>query len=302
MPKWSNWRWPFVALVLLVLLAGIFGGAAKLRSHRGRSWLPIPATTPPVPVPKPRPDPDPNVSARPLGFEPLPAAQELYRQVANEPYSAEPRRQLAEEYRKAGYPAVSEFFSFTAEFLDGSPIRQFVGPKEPWYKCLAVSEHADLEHSPDLKVASHMAKDLVALPPRIFEAVEQGRRYLEDEGWSCPVALQWAMSMMHVPLTTHEDWASREMALRFLITAIEEAGERPGGYVAQTDSICWWLLVIYFDRMKDVPSAFVAQTLHQRSLAQEPLCREEDCLHGPQGQEITRRLESYKKKIAQRWH
>jgi len=124
---------------------------------------------------------------RPLRFEPLPAAQELYRQVTADPYSAELRRQLATVLRKAGYGAVGEFFWITAEFLDGRSIPPFARPQHSTYKC---SELLPLDpmHSPDIKVAQDIARQVDH--GQILEAIEAARRYLEEDGWSCPVALQ----------------------------------------------------------------------------------------------------------------
>src|SRR5258708_26126804 len=137
MARWSNWRWSLLTLALVVALAAILGGAAMTRSRRDPPWLPISATTPSIPDPKPRLDPGPEFVGRPLRFEPLPAAQDLYRKVAADPYSATLRHRLADVYRNPGYGAVGDFFLTPPEFLDGHRIRHVVGPKEPPIKWLA---------------------------------------------------------------------------------------------------------------------------------------------------------------------
>src|SRR5258708_36932648 len=119
MARWSNWGGSLLPLALVVALAAILGGAAMPRSRRDPPWLPISATTPSIPDPKPRLDPGPEFVGRPLRFEPLPAAQDLYRKVAADPYSATLRHRLPGVYRNPGHGASGCFFLATAWFPDG---------------------------------------------------------------------------------------------------------------------------------------------------------------------------------------
>jgi len=98
-----------------------------------------------------------------------------------------------------------------------------------------------------------------------------------------------ADSLMMVPLMMHEDWATREMQVRIYITAVEEGGTKPEVFTSSTDAEAWQRLSIYFDRMNDLPSAYVAEVLHQRALADEPGCGPGGC-DGYFGEEISRRL------------
>jgi len=286
--------WSCAGLALLGALVAIVSGAASSQPRRS-GYAATPGATPAVPAPKPRPDPEPELSGRPLRFEPLPPAQELYRQVTADPYSAGLRRKLATVSGKAGYGAVGEFFWITAEFLDGRPIPPFARPKQSTYKCSELLP-LDPEHSPDIKVAQDIARQVDH--GEILPAIETARRYLEEDGWSCPVALQWADSLMLLPVMSHEDWMTREMQVRFYITAIEEADARPQLFGLITDAASWERLSWYFERMNDLPSAYVAETLHERSMAEEPTFGEERAPFV--SQEIARRLQKLKERMDRR--
>jgi len=97
---------------------------------------------------------------------------------------------------------------------------------------------------------------------------------------------------------THEDWTTREMQVRFYITANEEADSRPQLFGLITDAAAWERLSWYFERMNDLPSAYVAETFHQRSMAEEPTFGEE---RDPSvSQEISRRLQKLKERMDHR--
>jgi len=79
--------------------------------------------------------------------------------------------------------------------------------------------------------------------------------------------------------------------VRFYITATEEADGRPQLFGLITDAAAWERLSWYFERMNDLPSAYVAEILHQRAMAGEPASGEE---------EIVQRLQRLKERIDRR--
>lgn len=296
MTRSSKVAWSSVALGLLLTLAAVLASAKRTQAHHQRTFPVTTGSTPALPAVRPPADPYPHLGLdiRPLVFEPLPAAVELYRQVTAEPLVADRRRQLADLYGKSRYAAVGQFFRLTADFLLGRAIPPLARPKVLQYECSDIS----LPGKPDYKVAQDMGMDVAHL--RIFDALQRGQRYLEQEGWSCQVAYQWADTLMMLPIMTQEDWTTREMQVRFYITGAVEAGQRPAVFGGPSDATCWQRLSIYFDRMNDLPSAYVAEILHQRSLEEDPSCREDDCLKGPIGQDITRRLRSLRAMLDKR--
>lgn len=86
--------------------------------------------------------------------------------------------------------------------------------------------------------------------------------------------------------------------MRFYITATEGADGRPQLFGLITNAASWQRLSWYFERMNDLPSAYVAEVLHRRGMADEPL------LEGDQkasvDKEIARRLQKLKERIDHR--
>src|ERR1700680_2592644 len=208
MTRSSKVAWSSVALGLLLTLAAVLARAKRTQAHHQRTFPVTTGSTPALPAVRPPADPYP-----PLG--------------------PDRRRQLADLYGKSRYAAVGQFFRLTADFLLGRAIPPLARPKVLQYECSDIS----LPGKPDYKVAQDMGMDVAHL--RIFDALQRGQRYLEQEGWSCQVAYQWADTLMMLPIMTQEDWTTREMQVRFYITGAVEAGQRPAVFGGPSDATCW---------------------------------------------------------------
>jgi len=187
MGRTSRLVWLSLALAIVVIGVAALTLAARFRAGAPCGYSSTPGTTPGLPAVKARPDPSPANEERPLLMEPLPEAQDLYRQVTAEPLDGPHRALLAAVYERHGYRGAAQFFSLTKRLLDEHTVGPFSRLPQT-FKCFELRS-VNGQVPADLAVAREIGREVGQT--NVLTAVKKAQGYLEEESWSCPVGVQW---------------------------------------------------------------------------------------------------------------
>lgn len=161
---------------------------------------------------------------------PIPEAVRILQDFQARQGSAEERLHLAEVYKAAGFYGASRFFENSAHVVRGEPI-DLSPVKTPiaW-----AAEKDDLTDR-----GTQVATEVVHLTQagRYAAAVERAKQYLEANGGSLQVVVQWADATLW-NILAHADKVSaeaQEAALRVYLTWLEEKVFHPLGTISRAD-------------------------------------------------------------------
>ena len=162
---------------------------------------------------------------REFEFQALPEAAGLLQRVVRESGDIDARQELADVYRRAGYGSLAEFFAATVAVLRGEPVPHWEMPADVQWLCPDTDEQL-----PHRSPASKAAAERSAVG-EFREAAQGLRRTIEQDGFSCFLAVQWSEAALYdaVPLADDVDWLDLELALRVFLTGFEEVHTGPAG-------------------------------------------------------------------------
>jgi hypothetical protein len=159
---------------------------------------------------------------------PIPEAVQVLQDLQAGSGSAEERLQLAQVYRSAGFYGASRFFENSAHVSRGEPL-----DLSPVETPIAWAAHED-----DLTDrATQVATEVVHLTQagHYAEAADRAKQYLEANGASLQVVVQWADATLWATLADAGQVSAeaQEAALRIFMTSLEEKVPHPLGTVSR---------------------------------------------------------------------
>lgn len=243
-------RSPLLVGLLLGVTLGV-GAILSINDVHGAK----PRATPQIDAPPPASSPPPNpVQFRVLRTVPVSEAVPLVKLLQQEDPAAEIRKDLAGIYRSAGYYGAARFFENTArlaggEALDVSPV---VSP-------IAWAANADVLSDRPQRVAKEIS-DLSAAG-QYGAAIEKANAEIQGHGLSLQVVAEWSDAVLWKVIEDRKTVSDEavEVALRILLTSVEEQTHRPRGIWTRASG--YQRISDVFLALDDPVSALTAATL-----------------------------------------
>lgn len=188
-----------------------------------------------------------------LSTAPLPPAIGLVDQIITDPYSSEPRLELASLYRAQGFPAAAQFYATTVAVLEGRDATfNPPGQSGSWF----YHERSGGSFADDV-MASSQAREL-SMGGEPEEAVAALERRIDEVGLSTVLAGSWAYNVLLLRVLRGEVAKDQlEPALRLYFTVVEETPISPTGSTWDDYKMLGALL----EGSGDPVSAYVAASL-----------------------------------------
>lgn len=169
---------------------------------------------------------------RRLTLAPLSGAAALIEGVTRDPRSVEPRKQLMELYRGAGYTGAAFFFENTIRVLEDRPLLTAGVQSDIGWS----ASDRDLTDQP-----RQLARSVAELmsQARYVEAIEKAQRDIQEHGSTLQVAVQWSHAVLREAVVEPREVTAGalEVAIRVFLTSLEEkvpmavgVDSRAGGY------------------------------------------------------------------------
>lgn len=165
---------------------------------------------------------------RVLRTVPISEAVPLVKLLQQSNAAIEIRLELAEIYRSRGYYGAAAFFRNTARLAQGQAL-----DLSPVESPIAWSANVDSLSERPSRVAKQVS-ELIA-SGRYSAAIERAQKDIEEHGASLRVVAEWADAVLWETIEDREVVSDQalEVALRILLTTVEEQVYRPHGFISR---------------------------------------------------------------------